>query len=228
MINSNNNTDNEPTPQQQEQVTTLPPVQKQNVWKKRAEESKFKAPTVQQQQQQYQQPHQYQQQPSQQQGTVKEKSSLPYNKFHKPRENSEHDPNRKAYQKDNKPFVKKEFSPEEKLLREEKTKAFNLAQEIAIKKCVDRCNPKVRDDINGCLSYEVNYRRTLVMDITDDDIVVDVDGNKHVYSLKRFLENRYFQNKLRDEYTSVLPEAWIRFPGRDEGTFCIGIQRRKS
>jgi hypothetical protein len=120
-----------------------------------------------------------------------------------------------------------ELSPEDKLIREQKTKAFNLAQDMAIKKCVDRCNPKVRNDINGSISYETNYRRTLVMDITEDDIVIDIEDTKHVYSFKRFLENRYFQNNLRDEYSKILPEAWIRlFPGKDERTFCIGIQRR--
>jgi hypothetical protein len=61
----------------------------------------------------------------------------------------------------------------------------------------------------------------------DDNIIVEVGENVYEYSFKRFLENRYFQNKLRDEYSKILPEAWIRlFPGRDEGTFCIGIQRR--
>jgi hypothetical protein len=129
------------------------------------------------------------------------------------------------------PYVKREYkelSPEEKSLRDEKTKAFNLAQDHALKLCVDRCNPKVREDINNSISYEVDYRRTLVMDTTEDEIVVEVNENKHVYSLKRFLENRYFENKLRDEYSTILPAAWVRlFPGRDEGTFCISIQKRK-
>jgi len=127
-----------------------------------------------------------------------------------------------------KPKEFKEQTPEEKLYREEKANAFNLAQDIAIKMCVDRCNSKVREDVNSSISYEMNYRRILVMDITEDDIVVEVNGNKHVYSLRRFLENRYFQNNVRDEYVKLLPEAWIRlFPGRDEGTFCIGIQKKK-
>jgi hypothetical protein len=122
----------------------------------------------------------------------------------------------------------KDLSPEEKLFREEKTKAFNLAQDTAIKMCVDCCNSKVREEVNSSISYEMNYRRILVMDITEDDIVVDVEGNKHVYSLRRFLENRYFQNNVREEYVKLLPEAWIRFfVGRDEGTFCIGIQKKK-
>ena len=125
-------------------------------------------------------------------------------------------------------YEMKELTPEEKLYREEKTKAFNLAQDTAIKMCVDRCTSKVREDVNSSISYEMNYRRILVMDITEDDIVVDVDGNKHVYSLRRFLENRYFQNNVREEYAKLLPEAWIRlFAGRDEGTFCIGIQKKK-
>lgn len=123
-----------------------------------------------------------------------------------------------------------ELSPEEKLIREQKTKAFNMAQDIAIKKCVDQCDLNICNEINNSISYEVNYRKILVMDITEDEIVVEVEENKHVYkhvySLKRFLDNHYFQNKLRNEYSKILPEAWIRlFPGRDEGTYCISIQR---
>ena len=125
-------------------------------------------------------------------------------------------------------YVKKELSPEEKAVRDEKTKAFNLAQDAVIKMCVDRCSPKIREDIKSNLAYQVYYSRTLVMDVQDDNIVVEVDGNKHCYSLKRFLDNRFFQRKLRDEYATFLPDAWIRlFEGRDEGTYCIGVQKRK-
>jgi hypothetical protein len=123
----------------------------------------------------------------------------------------------------------KELTPEEKQLIDEKNKVLFLAQDIALKKCVDICNPKIREEINGSISYEMNYRRTLVMDISEDEIVVEVDDKKRVYSLIHFLRNKTFENKLRDEYIKILPDAWIRLSeGRDEGTYCIKIQKRKN
>ena len=123
----------------------------------------------------------------------------------------------------------KELSPESKVFYENKPEAFDKAQDIAIKRCVDRCNQKVREDVNNSIQHEINYRRILVMDINDDNIIVEVGENKYEYSFKRFLGNRYFQNKVRDEYLKILPDAWIRiFEGRDESTFCIGIQKRKT
>ena len=120
-------------------------------------------------------------------------------------------------------------TPEEKLYYENKSIAFDKAQAIAIKKCVDRCNLKMRDDINNSISHELNYKRTLVMDITDDNIMVEVENNTYEYSFRRFLENRHFQNNLREEYSKILPQAWVNlFRGRDEGTFCIGIQKCKN
>ena len=120
-------------------------------------------------------------------------------------------------------------TPEEKLYYENKPIAFDKAQAIAIKKCIDRCNLKMRDDINNSISHELNYKRTLVMDITDDNIMVEVENNTYEYSFKRFLENRHFQDNLREEYIKILPQAWVNlFRGRDEGTFCIGIQKHKN
>jgi hypothetical protein len=125
-------------------------------------------------------------------------------------------------------YQQKEQTPEEKLFYENKTIAFEKAQAIAIIRCVNRCNLKIRDEINNSISHELNYKRTLVMDITDDIIMVEVEDNKYEYSFKRFLENRHFQNNVRDEYSKILPEAWVNlFYRRDEGTFCIGIQKRK-
>jgi hypothetical protein len=119
-------------------------------------------------------------------------------------------------------------TPEEKLYYENKSIAFDKAQAIAIKKCVDRCNLKMRDDINNSISHELNYKRTLVIDITDDTIMVEVENNTYEYSFRRFLENRHFQNNLREEYSKILPQAWVNFRWRDEGTFCIGIQKHKN
>lgn len=118
----------------------------------------------------------------------------------------------------------KNFSPEEMVQYENKIKSFNSAQEQAINKCLQVCNLKLQETINNSIMYEVNYSKILKIDTFDDDIVID----DKVYSLKRFLDNKKFQYKLRDEYKKLLPDVWISlFPGRDENTYCIRVQKQK-
>jgi acetolactate synthase small subunit len=131
-----------------------------------------------------------------------------------------------------KSYPKKEFKPrrnaeEEETSRLRYAKAFNMAQEQLVNKCVSACSSKARDDINSSITYVVNYRRTFVVDISEDDIVVEVDGETYAFSSVRFMGNFKFQNIVRQRYEKILPDAWINFfPGRDEGTYCIGVQRR--
>lgn len=124
--------------------------------------------------------------------------------------------------------IKKEWTAESKIIQIEKTEAFIKAQNIAIKKCIDICNKKIQDDINNTFDYEINPKRTLILDTSEDDIVINVNTNKYTYSLKRFLGNYHFQNKLREEYYIILPRVWIKlFPGYTDDTFCINIQKRR-
>ena len=126
------------------------------------------------------------------------------------------------------PYTPKEMSEDEKLYRQRKNAAFEIAQDIVVAECVGSLSPKRREDTNSGLQYTINYRCTLVVRYDDDSVVADVDGEKFEYSRIRFLENRFFQNKVREQFNTLVPLAWVRFfPGRDENSFCIGLQRRR-
>ena len=126
------------------------------------------------------------------------------------------------------------MTPEEKLYRECKNKAFEIAQNQVISECTGTLSSKLREEINTGLQYTINYRRTLVVRYDNDSVVAEVEGEKDVegekfeYSRIRFLENKHFQNNVREKFEKLVPLAWVRFfPGRDENTFCIGLQKRR-
>jgi hypothetical protein len=109
-------------------------------------------------------------------------------------------------------------------------KAFGVAQDIVLKDCLKPFATKdVCEDINMQFQHVINYRRTFVIECKeeDDDIVIDADDSKYQFSKARFVENRYFQNKLRDEINILIPNAWVSiFPGRVPNTLCIGLKQR--
>lgn len=126
-------------------------------------------------------------------------------------------------------YKPKQPSEEEIARRELKNKALIKAQDQLIAECVGQLSHKTRDDINNSLPFIINYRRTVVVKFDDDAIVADVDGEKFEFSRTRFFENRIFQDKVREEFDSLIPMAWIRFfPGRDENTYCMGIMKRRA
>jgi hypothetical protein len=149
---------------------------------------------------------------------------------YKPKQSSEN--TKPAYKSDkfNKPAYKPKQPSEEELARRElKNKALIVAQDKLINECVGQLHPKARDDINNSLPYVINYRRTVVLKFDNDAVVADVNEEKFEFSRTKFFENRIFQDKVRERFDSIIPEAWIRFfPGRDENTYCMGIMRRRA
>ncbi len=124
-------------------------------------------------------------------------------------------------------FVKKEFSPEQQAAFERKKTAQAKAEQVVIADCLKAIPQSERDSINTGLQYTLNYRKTVVLDVSNDEVIVKVDAETYQFSRLHFLENRFFQNKVRDSLSQALPYAWVRFfPGRYEGTYCIGLQRR--
>ena len=112
--------------------------------------------------------------------------------------------------------------------RESKRKAFKIAQDIVIEECVKLFKGKTADDINTGLQYMTSYKRTVFLKFESDIVCVDVDGEKFEFSRIQFLGNRYFQKNVRDLTDVLIPDAWLRFfPGREEGTYCIGVYKRK-
>ncbi len=126
-----------------------------------------------------------------------------------------------------KPKYVKEFTPEQQAAFERKKAAQAKAEQVVIAECLKAIPQAERDNINTGLQYTLNYRKTVVLDISNDDVIVNVEGETYQFSRLHFIENRFFQNKTRDSLSQVLPQAWIRFfPGRYEGTYCMGLQRR--
>jgi hypothetical protein len=123
--------------------------------------------------------------------------------------------------------VYKSPSAEDIAYRARKGIAFDTAQNTVIAECINVFKGKPTDDINTGLQHIKDYRRTLIVRYDSDDVCVEVEDEKFVFSRTQFLMNRFFQNKVRDLTNELVPDAWIRFfPGRDEGTFCMGVQKR--
>ena len=52
-----------------------------------------------------------------------------------------------------------------------------------------------------------------------------------MFSLKRFLDNKKFQYKLREESDKLFPGAWVSLYkqlGNDEGIYCLRFQKRQN
>jgi hypothetical protein len=83
------------------------------------------------------------------------------------------------------------------------------------------------DALRTDIQYVVNFRKTLIMNLPDDAMVVEHNGEKFQFSRIQFLEDRTFQYKVRERFAQFLPEAWVKFfHGRKEGTFCLGLAPR--
>lgn len=119
-----------------------------------------------------------------------------------------------------------EPTEEQKAARALKGQALEQARNQMIEECVQLIPKKDINSINTGIQYVVNFYKTLVLDISDDALVVDTEGEKFQFSRIRFLEDRTFQYKARERFAQFLPEAWVKFfHGRNEGTFCIGLAR---
>jgi hypothetical protein len=120
-----------------------------------------------------------------------------------------------------------EPSAEQVAYRKRKGEALMTAQRKLIADSRAQLKKKDIDDINNCLPYVLNYRRTHVVQFDSDPFVVEVEGDKFEFSRARFFENRFFQEEFRRVYETLVPEGWIRFfPGREENSFCIGVKKR--
>ncbi len=141
----------------------------------------------------------------------------------KPKQGSDQQPRKPRDQK----FVPKEPTEEQVAYRARKAAALDIAQKAMIQECVNAFPSNSREDVNSQLRFVINYRKTLVIDVSQD-IPVQHEGETFQFSRERFMENRYFQNLVRDAFVPLVPDGWLRFfQGRNEGTYCIGIQLRR-
>ena len=121
-----------------------------------------------------------------------------------------------------------ELTEEQKVARQHKNQALEIARKQMIDLCVALVPKKDIASISAGFQYEIGYRKTMVLDISDDAIVVSNGGEQYQFSKIQFLEDRSFQWKVRESFERFLPEVWVKFfNGRKEGTFCLGLACRK-
>ena len=73
------------------------------------------------------------------------------------------------------------------------------------------------------LAHQVNFSHTTIVNTTGA-VTVEFEGHPYDFSKERFFENRHFQDRVRNAFSTVLPGGWlIFFKGREEGTYCIKI-----
>jgi hypothetical protein len=121
----------------------------------------------------------------------------------------------------------KNKSAEDYAYRGRRRKALDDAQNIVVAECVDLLKEK-KDEINTEIEFTMDYRRKYTLWCTSDDVCVEVEGEKFVFSRFQYLENRYFQRKVRERADALIPSAWINFsPRRDSNCCCIYVQKRK-
>jgi hypothetical protein len=115
------------------------------------------------------------------------------------------------------------------VIHELKEQALKYAQKEMLEKCVAACGGlEGLNKVNTSICYIIGYRKNNTMMLVEDEMVVDHDGEKFVFSQSRFLNNRGFQYRLRNHFATLVPEGWVSvFPGRTEGTYCITIQKRR-
>lgn len=142
----------------------------------------------------------------------------------RPAGNQNNKPSRQDDQKSR--TVRYEPTEKQKAARLRKGNALEQARTQMIEECVLMMSNKDIDSINTGIQYVVNFHKTLVLDLFEDALVVEIEGDKFQFSRIQFLENRTFQYKARERFAQFLPDAWVKFfHGRKEGTFCIGLTR---
>jgi hypothetical protein len=90
------------------------------------------------------------------------------------------------------------------------SKAFEKAQETLAKDC----RPTKDDDsiISQSVQYIHNWNgHHIKVDVSDDNIVINLEDKEYKFSKKRFLSNRHFQRCIIEEYNQVYGNVYLKF-----------------
>jgi len=99
---------------------------------------------------------------------------------------------------------------------------IDIAQDNLIKELKAQFMPK-KNYIETGLAHQVNFSHTTVIN-TSGVTTVDFPGNPYDFSKERFYENRHFQDRVRDAFSTIFPNGWlVFFKGRNANTYCIKI-----
>ena len=106
--------------------------------------------------------------------------------------------------------------------------ALISAQDQLITECIGQISRDTCANVVTNMTHTINYKKSMWLKFSDDDVVSQVDGIKHTFSRAHFFGNYAFQQELRERFEPLLPGAWIKiFPGGTKHTFCLAVTRAR-
>ena len=110
-----------------------------------------------------------------------------------------------------------------------KIRALELARQSLINDCIGLIPTSQIKTIRSNILHMVKYQKVLEMDISDDNIIVELEGKTFEFSRIKFLKDKSFRYEVREHISKILPEAWISFfEGHRENTFCLCISKHNN
>jgi hypothetical protein len=106
--------------------------------------------------------------------------------------------------------------------------ALLSAQEQLIGECIGQISRDTCQNVVTNMRHTLNFKKSIWLKFSDDDVVSQVEGTKHTFSRAHFFGNYAFQKELRERFKPLLPGAWIKiFPGGTKHTFCLAVTRAR-
>ena len=103
--------------------------------------------------------------------------------------------------------------------------SIDVAQDNIIKELKAQFMTK-KNFIDTGLAHQVNFSCVTVVNVSGL-VTFNVGGHPADFNKERFFENKKFQNRVRDAFSTVFPNGWlVFFKGREAGTYCIKIVPR--
>lgn len=167
--------------------------------------------------------------------TVKTSSDV-----HEPRENSSNKKsysssdrtfkNKNALREDSKPYTDKKSykKSDSNAPREEKDPNYWVALNMGMDNLLIECKPikEIDESIDSSLGQVPDWRGEKVyVDLTEDSIVINLEGKDYTFSKLRFMGNRNFQTKVSEYYAKKYGNTFVKFFQRksDLNTYTIHI-----
>jgi hypothetical protein len=85
-----------------------------------------------------------------------------------------------------------------------KTKALDIAKQNLINEIIEQISLQDINKINTNLTYLLNYQKTINIDISNDNMEVQYNGETYNFSKNKFITNSYFKGELQDKLLNII------------------------
>ena len=155
-----------------------------------------------------------------------------HDKFHHKKEKQEKKvqrTNKNSLRKSGKKLSGKSKNFKKGSAKREKDPNYSVAFQKAQESLVKSCRPSKDDDsiISQSIQYIHNWNGHHVkVDVSNDDIVINLEEKEYKFSKKRFLGNRNFQRDVIDDYSNAYGDVYLRFfqKKNDENSYTIHVK----